>query len=217
MYAYHSHALANTVRTAEWARRIVQQERTPKAAADLAEATAVLHEFAANDLAPVSNWSHFRGHHATIPEPIGRYAGASYHERAQRLVFDASVFAGRSWEDAGRALQGLPEFHADHLAAMIADEATRAARAASEEQNGETTSQKTTKPTEGLTGEEKALATLVAHPDWSDTKIAKHIGCHRTTLYKWPKYIAAREALDMSRSRFPRVSRGFQERSPRRA
>lgn len=46
-----------------------------------------------------------------------------------------------------------------------------------------------------ITGEAKALALLVDHPDWTDTKIAKAVPCNRTTLYKWPKFVAARDLV----------------------
>lgn len=46
-----------------------------------------------------------------------------------------------------------------------------------------------------LTGEAKALAMLVEHPDWPDTKIAKAVGVNRTTLYDWPNFKKAKEAL----------------------
>ena len=65
-------------------------------------------------------------------------------------------------------------------------------------------------PAEGATetslgAEEKAIAALVAHPEWSDTKIAEHAGCHRTSLYRWPLYVAAREAQQSSRQERPRA------------
>ncbi len=58
----------------------------------------------------------------------------------------------------------------------------------------------------GLSGEELALAVLVSHPEWSDTAIAKHVGCGRTSLYRWPRYVAAREALESGRYQRPKAS-----------
>ncbi len=55
-----------------------------------------------------------------------------------------------------------------------------------------------------LTREAKALALLVQHPEWTDTAIAKSVPCSRTTLYDWPKYMAAREALRQGRGQKPR-------------
>ncbi len=56
-----------------------------------------------------------------------------------------------------------------------------------------------------LTGEAKALALLVQHPEWNDTEIASHVPCSRTSLYRWPRYTAAREALRAGRKDRPRA------------
>lgn len=56
---------------------------------------------------------------------------------------------------------------------------------------------------DGLTGEEKALALLVGNPTWSDTAIARAVPCGRTSLYRWPRYVAAREALEFGRQDRP--------------
>jgi hypothetical protein len=66
-------------------------------------------------------------------------------------------------------------------------------------------SEKESSRPDSLSKEAKALAALVAHPEWSDAKIAKHVDCARTTLYRWPKFVAAREALKTSKSRFHRA------------
>ena len=57
-----------------------------------------------------------------------------------------------------------------------------------------------------LRREERALGLLAAHPDWTDTQIAKAIGVHRTTLYKpaWRKYRAARAISRGGRGELPR-------------
>ena len=43
--------------------------------------------------------------------------------------------------------------------------------------------------------EAKALGVLTEHPEWTNKKIAETVGVARTTLYKWPKYVAARKVL----------------------
>ncbi len=64
-----------------------------------------------------------------------------------------------------------------------------------------------TKNKDVLTGEAKALAMLVEHPDWPDTKIAKTIGVNRTTLYDWPKFKKAKEALKQGQKDLPKGSK----------
>ena len=58
-----------------------------------------------------------------------------------------------------------------------------------------------------LTGEAKALAILVEHPEWTDKKIAEAIGVSRTTLYDWSKFKKAKEALNQGKNRFPHGSK----------
>ncbi len=43
-----------------------------------------------------------------------------------------------------------------------------------------------------LGGEERALAILVKHPDWTDTQIADAAGVSRTSLYRMTRYTQAR-------------------------
>ena len=43
--------------------------------------------------------------------------------------------------------------------------------------------------------EARALAVLTDHPEWSDDEIANVAGCNRTSLYRLPKYTAARALL----------------------
>jgi len=50
-----------------------------------------------------------------------------------------------------------------------------------------------------LTREAKALALLVEHPGWSNTKIAERVPCNRTTLYRWPRFMAARDQQEAAR------------------
>ena len=53
-----------------------------------------------------------------------------------------------------------------------------------------------------------ALATLAQHPEWSDAAIARSVGCHRTSLYRWNKYRQAREILEQGKHRLPAGSKG---------
>ena len=57
-----------------------------------------------------------------------------------------------------------------------------------------------TPTTDTLTGEAKALAVLVQHPEWNDKQIAEAAGCSRTSLYRWGKFKAAREVLRSRRT-----------------
>lgn|GEM_PF-1500205 len=61
----------------------------------------------------------------------------------------------------------------------------------------------------GLTKLEQALALLVNHPDWTDTRIAGAVGVHRTTLYKpkWRTFQRAREAILSGRDELPSGSK----------
>jgi hypothetical protein len=45
--------------------------------------------------------------------------------------------------------------------------------------------------------EARALAMLVDHPDWSDTRIADTLGCNRGSLYRLEKYKAARQQMKL--------------------
>ncbi len=49
-----------------------------------------------------------------------------------------------------------------------------------------------------------ALATLIQHPDWTDTQIAEAVGCNRTSLYKMPDFVKARKILKQAKSDIPR-------------
>lgn len=51
-----------------------------------------------------------------------------------------------------------------------------------------------------LSAEAKALALLVGHPDWPNTKIAKSVGVSRTTLYNWPNFKKAKEVLKQGKN-----------------
>jgi len=58
-----------------------------------------------------------------------------------------------------------------------------------------------------LTSEAKALALLVEHPDWTDTKIAKNVPCSRQTLYAWPTYRKARGIQESGKDERPHGSK----------
>jgi len=57
---------------------------------------------------------------------------------------------------------------------------------------------------EKLSAKAKALATLVEHPDWSNTKIAEAAGISRTTLYDYPEFKAARKMQKQNKEKIPR-------------
>lgn len=58
-----------------------------------------------------------------------------------------------------------------------------------------------------FSGETLALAMLVEHPEWTDKKIAEAVGVNRTTLYDWPNFKKAKEALKQGKKKFPRGSK----------
>jgi hypothetical protein len=65
-----------------------------------------------------------------------------------------------------------------------------------------------TEPADGDLGtEERALALLVKNPGWNQTRMAKAVGVNRTTLYKFGKYQAAREALKTGKADIPHGSK----------
>ncbi len=158
-YRLFTQFLSHAVPAVAGIQRIVQKDDpTDDGVDDFADGFQRLEAFweFERDYGPMENsyWNHFRGHYPTIPDPIGRYAEASYHELARRIVLDTfmrisvrevcEAIAKRpgdpsaewdsravrsSWEELQSRLSAVPEFHGDRLAAMIADEAVRAARA----------------------------------------------------------------------------------------
>lgn len=58
--------------------------------------------------------------------------------------------------------------------------------------------------TRALGLEHRAIALLLEHRDWSDTQIAKEVGCSRTTLYDWPKFKKVRAVLRSGKADVPR-------------
>lgn len=65
-------------------------------------------------------------------------------------------------------------------------------------------SQQQSKAEDGLDKQTLAVAVLVEHPEWSDTRVAEAIGVSRTTLYKsnWATYQKTRRLI---RARSPRL------------
>lgn len=62
---------------------------------------------------------------------------------------------------------------------------------------------KKSRRSERISKESMALAALADHPDWPDDQIAELAGCSRSSLYRMPRYIMARRALQHGRQRFP--------------
>ena len=52
----------------------------------------------------------------------------------------------------------------------------------------------------------KVLGFLANHPDWSDSEIAREVGCSRTSLYRFPKFKQARAIQRQGRDKFNRKS-----------
>lgn len=57
-----------------------------------------------------------------------------------------------------------------------------------------------------LSKEAMALAALADHPDWSDEQIAELAGCSRSSLYRMPRFVMARQALYRAREDYPLMS-----------
>lgn len=55
-------------------------------------------------------------------------------------------------------------------------------------------------------GEARALALAIEHPDWTDAKIAMEAGVSRTTVYRWKRFKALRNAHRQKQA--PRIRRG---------
>jgi hypothetical protein len=60
-----------------------------------------------------------------------------------------------------------------------------------------------------LSKEAMALAALADHPDWTDEQVAQAAGCQRGSLYRMPKYVAAKRVLKDRQDLLPR---GYQNR-----
>jgi hypothetical protein len=55
-----------------------------------------------------------------------------------------------------------------------------------------------------LKKESQAIACLVEHPDWTDTRIAEEVGVHRSTLYTWNTFQLAKSARKAEKKRHRR-------------
>ncbi|MFG0242999.1 MAG: hypothetical protein ACF8R9_09455 [Phycisphaerales bacterium JB054] len=55
-----------------------------------------------------------------------------------------------------------------------------------------------------LQKEALAVALLVQHPEWTNSQIAEAVGCARTSLNRWPRFVLARAALRSDRAGLPR-------------
>jgi hypothetical protein len=65
-----------------------------------------------------------------------------------------------------------------------------------------------TDATKNVSAEAKAVAILIDHPEWSDTRIAHEADINRTTLYKLPKFMEARRLLkEQGKKSLPRGSK----------
>jgi hypothetical protein len=124
--------------------------------------------------------------------------------RDEKLEF-SNVEDGR-WPFVAEKLKEVPPFDAADIEIQIAHEHDRAIEVLRSVETERGTEQRSAERGDDLTGEEKALALLVAHPEWTDAKIAEKAGVSRTTLYKpnWTRYQAAREALRRGRGSLPR-------------
>jgi hypothetical protein len=60
------------------------------------------------------------------------------------------------------------------------------------------------KANKGLSKEALAIATLFNYPYWTDALIARAVGCHRTSLYRFPNYMAARKLIASNKHGLPK-------------
>ena len=58
-----------------------------------------------------------------------------------------------------------------------------------------------------LSKEAKAIAALIDHPDWTGAEIAGAAGCSRTSLYRMPDFVRAKEILQQAKEDMPRGSK----------
>ncbi len=59
-------------------------------------------------------------------------------------------------------------------------------------------------PADDDSKEDRALMFLVAHPGWSNVRIAKEVGCSRTSLNRMPRFMKARAALKATKQEAPK-------------
>ena len=63
-------------------------------------------------------------------------------------------------------------------------------------------------PKSKLSAEAMALAILTEHPDWTNAQIAAQVPCHPKSMYRFKKFVAARELLEKTRHERVRGSKG---------
>ena len=63
----------------------------------------------------------------------------------------------------------------------------------------------------GLSKEALAIAALKDHPEWSDAEIAKAAGCNRTSLYRMPDFLKARQILRQGKANIPKGSKNAED------
>ena len=154
----------------------------------------------------------FTGDAHRLSEAMERFY--AYRDPAFSLSSIPGPDDDKGWKEYQQRCVLPLKYHARCLSALIVEvrqviidagtvEGEPAARPLDAEGGGENRN----KQQEELTGEAKALALLVQHPEWTDTAIAEAVPCSRTTLYDWPKYMAAREALRQGRGQKPRGTR----------
>jgi hypothetical protein len=97
-----------------------------------------------------------------------------------------------------------PEFSVEPIRAFLRELADRAGNSVGERLARELHPQEPARSDERprrdtapdlLTNEEKAIALAVKHPEWTDTRIAKHLGVSRTSVYRWERFKDARRKL----------------------
>ena len=152
----------------------------------------------------------FKGHKERITEKLNALAYSPDARSLAReyVTFQQVIDHARGHCPDGPALPKMPALIGnDYYAGMIrlADYCTRAAdvldgRKAPTAEGGQAGGVES----ESTSHEARALALLVEHPDWTDKQIAKHVSCHAKSLYRWPRFVAARQAEKQGRNNLPR-------------
>lgn len=160
----------------------------------------------------VSNWDSFGGY------PLDGYARALYRLANKAFVLveeyfhnDACVkadpeFAFVQDEAAADLLLANGIEPPPDLAQLVRDRILNADAAVDLELPSGAIPTATQSPREDK--EALALALLLKHPDWTDTRIASEVGVARTTVYDWPRFKAAKLALKSGKHDMPK---GYRE------
>ncbi len=140
----------------------------------------------------------------TIGKPEADRAGelvkagaAARHQRAKQL----QAIATEGPRQVAAELQKLA-IVLDTTADSVADRLCELAELATEPPKAEAANAH-----DDIGPEERALALLVKHPDWTQAAMAKAAGVNRTTLYRFRRYQAAREALQAGKADIPHGSK----------